>query len=239
MTRSHILWASVLFATLLASPPARAEEEAEAEAAEADEVRRSHEERAKTLAERVPAVTRRVFAKSGRLEVAPAFGLSLNDPFFDHYLLSGALAFHVLESLWVGASGDFYLSSKNEPPVVGGGAGSPEYNRPAFGGRLELGWAPFYGKLSLLAETVLHFDTYVALGGGIISPKEGDKALTITAALGQHFFFNEWMGIRLELRDQSFEMARHAGGSEERQHLLSVSLGLCFYVPPSSARQAL
>ncbi|MBI3179801.1 MAG: hypothetical protein HYZ27_09075, partial [Deltaproteobacteria bacterium] len=78
-----------------------------------------------------------------------------------------------------------------------------------------------------------------AVGGGIVSPKEGDKALVITAAVGQHFFFNEWMGIRVELRDQTFEMARHPGGKEERQHLLSASLGLCFYIPPSFTRQAL
>ncbi|MBI3178249.1 MAG: hypothetical protein HYZ27_01225, partial [Deltaproteobacteria bacterium] len=159
MTR--ILAASMWVATWLVAWPARAQEESEAEAAEAEDVRRTGEEKAKTLAERVPAVTRRVFGKSGRLEVTPAFGLSLNDPFFDHYLLSGTLAFHVLESLWVGAAGDFYLSSENEPPVVGGGAGSPEYNRPAFGGRLGVGWAPFYGKLSLFAGTVLHFDTYL------------------------------------------------------------------------------
>ena len=67
----------------------------------------------KTLAERIPAVTGRVFAKSGRLELAPALGVALNDPFYDHVILSGGAAYHVLEWLWIGLSGDFYLSPES------------------------------------------------------------------------------------------------------------------------------
>ena len=45
----------------------------------------------------------------------------------------------------------------------GGNPPTPDYNRPSYAARLDVSWAPLYGKLSLMAETVLHFDTYVTL----------------------------------------------------------------------------
>ncbi len=196
----------------------------------------------KTLAERIPAVTGRLFGKQGRFELVPAVGMSLNDPFYDHIVVSAAGNFHVLESMFIGASADFYVSPSSTITVAGGGNPEPpEYNRPVYAARLEVGWAPIYGKLSLLAETVLHFDTYIALGGGVVGQSEGGAVFGASVAIGQHYFLSEWMALRLDIRDQIFSMARAPTVTEDAkiQNLLTVSLGVCFYIPPTFERETL
>lgn len=217
---------------------------AEYEQVDEDELREqragTEPDRRKTLAERIPAVTGRMFAKKGRFELAPGVGLSLNDPFYDHIVVSAAGNFHVLETLFIGASADFYVSPSKTITVTGGGnPTAPDYNKPVYAARLEVGWAPIYGKLSLLAETVLHFDTYIAAGGGVIGQKEGGAAFGGSIAIGQHYFLNEWMALRLDIRDQIFSLARTAQLESKIQNLLTVSVGVCFYIPPTFQREAL
>ncbi|OGR10508.1 MAG: hypothetical protein A2341_09480 [Deltaproteobacteria bacterium RIFOXYB12_FULL_58_9] len=189
----------------------------------------------KTLAERIPAVTGRVFAKSGRLELSPGFGLSLNDPFYDHIVASGAVAYHVTEWLWIGGSADFYISPSSTIAVANRDPEQFDYNRPVYTARLEVGWSPIYGKLSLLAEQVFHFDTYVSAGVGVVGPSETDATLAGTFAIGEHFFINEWMAFKLELRDQIFGLARAPAKNKDKelQNFLSATLGVCFYLPPT------
>jgi outer membrane beta-barrel protein len=196
----------------------------------------------KTLAERIPAVSGRVFGKQGRVELSPAVGMSLNDPFFNQVIGSVGLSYHVFEQLWFGASADFYGSFETTVPVTGGGSiDPPAYNHPVYAARLEVGWAPIYGKLSLFAESVFHFDTYLALGAGILGPSESDATLEGSVALGQHFFLSEWIALRLELRDQMFMLARAPSKDKEKklQNLLTVSVGVCLYFPTTFEREAL
>ena len=207
-----------------------------------EEVRAGSEPPRRTLAERIPAVSGRLFIKRGRAELIPTVGLSLNDPFFDHILISGAANYHVLESLWVGVGADLYGSISSAVPVAGGGsARPPRFNHPIWAGHLEVGWAPVYGKLSLLAEGVFHFDAYVAVGAGVIGPSDGSPAFGGTVAVGQRYFLNEWMAIKLELRDQIFPMARIPSINDEQswQNLMSATLGVCFFVPPTFEREKL
>ena len=236
------LWCATLVAALLAvAGPARAQD-AESSEDEATAAPSTSAPRPKTLAERVPSVTRRTFEKAGRLELSPAAALSLNDAFYDHVVVSAAAIYHVLESFWFGVSGDYYLSISQDIGVTGGAAPrQPNPNRPIYVGRVEVAWAPFYGKLSLLAEQVFHFDTYVALGGGVLGPKKGDLRFSPSVAVGQHFFLNDWLAIRVELRDQIFMLARtpRVDTDETLQNLLSVNLGVSFYIPPSFERESL
>lgn len=191
------------------------------------------EDRPKTLEERIPSVTRRTFRKVGRLQLAPSVGLSLNDPFYDHVMLGAGLHYHVLESLSIGVNGTYSLAVDNDVGVAGGvGEFDNEFDRLAYSGYLEVAWAPFYGKLSLLAESVLHFDTFISVGGGVVGLDRGDPTIAGSVAIGQHYFLNDWLAFRIELRDQIFTMARtEIDPDESVQNLLTFTVGLAFYVP--------
>lgn len=244
MTRTVHGW-SVVLALLVAVPAwAQSDDEEELSGGESAAETEKGAPATRTLAERVPAVTRRAFRKAGRVEFFPALGLSLNDPFYNHYITSAGFTYHIMESLAVSASGDFYASQGTALQVttlIGVPPSRPDYDGPAFGGRLELVWAPLYGKLSLFAEKVLHFDTYLSVGGGIIGPKRGDPAVAGTFAIGQHYFLNPWMAVRLDLRDQVYSLARNpeVSGDKKVQNLLSFTVGMCFYVPSELERETL
>ncbi|MEM6531891.1 MAG: outer membrane beta-barrel domain-containing protein [Myxococcota bacterium] len=202
------------------------------------------EEQAKTLAERIPSVTRRTFVKKGRLQIAPTLGLSLNDPFYDHITVGAALHYHVVESLSIGFNGNYSITLDNDVGVAGGvGEFTNQFDRAAYTAFLEVAWAPIYGKLSLLAENVLHFDTYISVGGGVVGLDQGDPAIAGSVAIGQHYFMNDWMALRIEVRDQIFTMARAVGPEvvedSQLQNLLTFTIGLAFYVPSDFEREEL
>lgn len=193
-----------------------------------------------TLAERIPSVTRRSFVKAGRLELTPTIGLSLNDPFYDQIPVGAGIHYHFAESLAVGMVGSYTIAVDNDPQVSGGiGEFDNEFDRSAYSGFLEFSWAPFYGKLSVLAESVLHFDTFVSLGAGVVGLNQGDPAVAGSVALGQHYFVSEWMAVRLEVRDQIFSMSRAIGPEvvedNALQNLLIFTVGLALF--PGDAEQ--
>lgn len=193
-----------------------------------------------TLADRIPSVTSRVVTKVGRTAVTPVVGLSLNDPFYKNVLLGASLSYYPLESLALTASGEYLVGIESELAVSGGLAPArPEYVRPAYAGRLEVAWAPVYGKVNLMAEGVVHFDTYVALGGGVVGPSEGDPAVAASMALGQHYFVSDWVALRVELRDQVFSFARNPllDPTKELQNFFSFTMGLAFFLPAGGGQQ--
>jgi outer membrane beta-barrel protein len=228
----------------LAAGSAREAEESAA-GAEADSETRLGTEpaRSRTLAERIPSVTRRSFQKTGRVELTPSVGMSLNDPFYDHVIFEAALTYHALEWLAVSGVGDYFLTTNADVPVAGGAAQQhPNVDHPTYSGRLELLFSPLYGKLSLFAESVIHFDAYLIAGGGLVGLSRTGSAPVGVVGLGQHFFFQKWLALRIELRDQLFTMSRNAAAPTKGkglQNLLTANLGFCFYLPTDFEYEAL
>lgn len=220
----------VLCVLVLGASLARAEEEDEA----AEESTVSAMRESRTLAERIPSVTGRTFSKDGRVELASALGLSLNDAFFTQVPLSIGVTYGLGEALAIGVTGDYFLGFKSAPDVAGSAlAERPPANRAMYAGLLELTWSPIYGKVSAMAEGVLHFDMYVKGGAGLIGPARREASLGFSAALGQHYFINEWIALRVELRDYLFSMARTPKVDKDKdfQHMLTVVAGASFYFP--------
>ncbi len=215
---------------------AQADDENLSADAEAEQKSGKSEHHGRTLAERIPSVTRRVFAKKGRVELTPAVGLSLDDPFYNDYIFQGGVAYHINESFAVGAQGEYWVSSSSAPDVSGGGsAGDLDFNHPLFAARLEVIWSPIYGKVNLFAEEVFHFDTFISAGVGYIG-LDTDGSVAGTIAIGQHYFLNDWLALRVDLRDQIFSMdVNPAGGpGKHLQNLLTFNLGLAFYAGDAS-----
>lgn len=195
-----------------------------------------------SLAQRIPSVTRRLFEKRNRLELYPGLGLTLNDPFYNNIRLAGGMAFHIFEWLAIAASGEYFVSLQSPVDVSGPGKPpAPELNRPSYGARMELVWSPFYGKMSLFAERVLHFDTFLSVGAGVVGPTQASPRGAGTFAVGQHIFFNQWLALRWELRDQIFMLDRNPAGSSgpRLQNLFSGTIGVSFWVPPRFERETL
>ena len=186
------------------------------------------------LSDRIKSVQRKVFLKRGRLELYPHFGIDLNDAFYAHLVVGGSVGFHVVDALSLEGRFGYVLDSIEQEPIrfVRRTAGALPERPPRFElhGELDAIWAPFYGKISLFGEGILHFDTYIAVGGGVFKTDEGVSPAA-NFGVGQRYFITDWLVARVELRDYIFPDTRN--GESDLQNLLMVNLSISTFFPTS------
>ncbi len=128
-------------------------------------------------------VQNRFFLKSQRFELTPALGAVPNNAFVARYTGSVTAAYHLSETFAVEAA--FFLSpdSKAGNDLKGlthtlvtiaeeGGTGvafQQPVDKLALAGVFSARWAPVYGKINLIGESVLNFDFYATGGLGFLS----------------------------------------------------------------------
>ncbi|HEY3447021.1 MAG TPA: outer membrane beta-barrel domain-containing protein [Myxococcales bacterium] len=215
-----------------------------------------------TLADKVPPVSGNVFFKKGRFEVAPSVGLSLGDAFFQKYAFGLMINYHVLESFSIGLHGSYLLNTPGGAVNVcsTNADGSEVCKSPSMNdlgsvpgkvslvAGLDLAWSPFYGKVNIMAEKVLHFDTSIFIGADVIQYAAYDKSLlgnkdTFTGGghigIGERVVFNEFLALRIELRDYMYGGVvniEDASGKPQTQfqNQLMLELGLSFFLGSGS-----
>ncbi len=224
---------------------ARADEEAAAEVAE---------KKAKTsvgvpLSQRIKAVTSQSFIHKKRFLIGPVIGTTINDPFYASLALGLNAGFYVTEHLLIGLSGEFLPVNgpTNLVKVVGRAEGkeAAHYYAPMYFAYVDVNWVPFYGKMSIMAEGVLHYDFYLVGGLGIAGMRSTDEnvdypplSMSGKLGIGAHLFVNKWIGIRVELTDRISYGARYIGdvpGKEEAsiQNIIGLTVGADFLFPRS------
>jgi len=210
-----------------------------------------------TLADKIPPVSGNLFFKKGRFEIAPTVGLSLGDAFFQKYAFGLNLSYHVLESVSIGINGVYMLSTPGGSVTVCNDAGcaGPKMeqltrvpgNVSLLAG-LDIAWSPFYGKINVMAEKVLHFDTSIFIGADVIQVAAFDKSSGVNKAtftggghigLGERIVFTDWIALRIELRDYMYgatvNLADASGNPQTQfQNQLMFELGLSFFVGSGS-----
>jgi outer membrane beta-barrel protein len=97
-------------------------------------------------------------------------------------------------------------------------------------------WAPVYGKISLASEWVMHFDTYLAGGVGVVGSQQSDQessmGLAASFGLGMHFFVSRSVALKLELKDFlvfNDKVSIASIDESDVQHQLVFNLGLSFF----------
>ena len=214
-----------------AADSAAQDDETDAEGRETEE---GGDARDKRLSDRIKSVQRKVFIKDSRLEIYPHFGIDLNDPFYAHLVVGGSLGFHVVDSLSLEGRFGYVLDSIEQDPIrfVRREVGALPERPPEFQlhGELDAIWAPFYGKISLFGEGILHFDTYIAVGGGVFKTDAG-LSPAFNFGVGQRYFLTDWLVARVELRDYIFPDTRD--NESDLQNLLLVNLSISAFFPTS------
>src|SRR5262245_12842238 len=203
--------------------------------AEGKETKESEKEgERKKLSDRIKSVQRKVFLKKGRVEVFPQFALDLNDPFFEHFIVGAAVGFHLVDSMSVEVRGGATIGKLKQSAIrfVRTETDSLLKNPPEFKYHADLDflWAPFYGKISLFSEAILHFDTYLTAGPGIFGTDAGlNPAANI--GIGQRYFITDWLVARVEVRNYLFLDNRN--GESDIQNLLVLGFALSGFFPMS------
>lgn len=213
---------------------------------------------------KIQPVSGQLYTKRHRLEITPTGNLSLNDAFYAKRFGGVKVGYHFTESWSLSAAFATGTAGKTGSAVVcptGEGchdAGKAEMyqvpGRLTMIGGAEVAWSPVYGKLSLLAERVAHFDLSLLGGVDWIQHEKvltGTEAQALVAAgdsppkegtigghvgLGVRIFFTPWMAARLELKDYVYqvEVPNWVEGNAPRkdiQNQLFTELGLSFFFP--------
>lgn len=108
--------------------------------------------------------------KKRRIELMPQVGLTINDPYVRHWAAGAEINFWLTNRMAVGINGTAFF-----------GARTPQYDRIRFQEGLLLTanktlwqasvdylYEPFYGKIALFNRLLLHWESYVQIGGGAI-----------------------------------------------------------------------
>jgi outer membrane beta-barrel protein len=226
--------------------------------------------------ERKDVVQNRFFLKSGRFEVAPMGGLVPNNPMVQRFLGGVQLAYHFNETFAAGGQfiyspdlnvGDLKGLTKTLVQIARGTTNTGyEFQQPIdkliLGATFSAQWAPVYGKINILGETVLNFDLYGEAGLGMLSIKkayavydasqeqgvridsEGNSVrLPVSLGFGLNIFLNQTMAFKIDARsllyvDSAPDYLRDGAPPDESRlyNSFAVTTGLGFYFPKMKPR---
>jgi outer membrane beta-barrel protein len=223
----------------------------------------------------VNAVQNRFFLKEGRIEATPILGYVPNDPMVKRFVGGLLGAYHFSETF--AAEGAFiYSPDLGESDLKGlthtlVGIAADAKNDSSFqqpldkmvmGATFAARWAPFYGKINIIGESVLNFDAYGSLGLGMLSmqsyyakgSKDGDQVatdldtaekkvvITPTIGIGFNFFLNQSMALKIDARsyfyiaDEPQYDPETPVDSKRLYNNFVASVGLSFFIPEMKKR---
>jgi outer membrane beta-barrel protein len=187
-----------------------------------------------TAVDRVKVVQRKLILKKGRFEVAPAFSVSVNDPFFRK--IGGGLSAVYWPADTLGVFADvFYLQTLETENVT---LARQAYRSLLLESRLRLitavgfQWSPIYGKVAWFNRDIIHFDVFFSGGFGLVGTSTGTHLAT-TVGVGQRYLVNRWLGLFFKVENRLFpELYPLRGGHvSSLSNVLTLSLGASIYFP--------
>jgi len=227
----------VVAAPTSGSMPVSAEEFAERVG---DDARTRLQEEDVSLSDRVKAVQRKHFLKKGRLELVPTFAMSLNDAFYTK--LGGGLAvnYHLADSVALSLHYQQYGIAQSESVRIA----KRELQSLLLSSKLDwnagvdLLWTPIYGKLSWF-NTIVQYDLFLITGvGAAWSQTSGDPVgdgvhPAVDVGLGQRFSVSDWMAFEFWVKQLLYADRPQDRQISEIQKVLTLNVGLSFWIPPS------
>lgn len=188
-----------------------------------------------TLQDRIKAVHRKVFLKEGRFELQPAVAATTNDPFFRTWSIAARGSYHLNDAFSLELGGAYVppFFIEELPPLDFLREQASLINADAkLLGIADAGitFSPVYGKIAILSDAIIHFDAFVAAGGGVVFDTNADFAHpTMDVGAGLRVFLLRWLVVRADLRDYVYPQDR--SGISTLQNLLVFSLGVGFFFP--------
>jgi outer membrane beta-barrel protein len=164
----------------------------------------------------IVVVERKDFLKSGRLELVPFTGVSVNDNLIRHYAFGVDLNYFLSDVFSIGLQGQYFIKSLTEREELVGLQYNrvPTLNQYLYSGVLNFGYVPVYGKFAFLNKSIIHWEIFASAGVGwirseIIPRNPGllswtNDLITVDAGLGSRIFLADWLTVNFAIRDYVF-----------------------------------
>lgn len=150
------------------------EAEAEAKAAASGEVGKqekdSEEKQIKTETKLITVIQRQRMLKKNRVDIQPQVGISINDPYVRHYSFGAEISYWLTNRMALSLTGTGFVANR-----------TPRYdniklqtgllltaNKVLWQAHLNFQYNPFYGKIAIFNQFLLHWEGYVQIGGGVM-----------------------------------------------------------------------
>jgi outer membrane beta-barrel protein len=191
----------------------------------------------------LPPVTAQLFHLGGLLEVQPLFAFSIGDPFWrtlgvgvrveHHFDERWSISTHALGGMSLLAAPVQVCGDVCNDPAEGKLGATPGKLQLLAGA--EIGWAPVYGKLSLMGERTLHFDAYISAGPELVreliaadtaSPAVGRWALGGRVSIGERLFLGNRFMVRVAASQLVY--SGRVRGRPEIERKLTIEAGLAW-----------
>lgn len=174
-----------------------------------------------TLSERaywkdIVVIPRKSFLKGGRFEVAPYWGFTVNDALIKHQTFGGEANYFITDALSVGIEGNLYIKDITDTVarVQVQDRRIPTLNKYIFGGHLNFGYVPVYGKFAVFNRWITHWELFVSAGVGMVKSQiiprdprnQPFESYNVAANLGvgARLFLNDWLALNVAIRDYIF-----------------------------------
>ena len=108
--------------------------------------------------------------KTGRLELMPTVGASINDVLIRHYGVGGNLTYFLSEVFSVGVQGMLYIKERSHREGLIGQQFNlkSSLNKNLYGAALNFGYIPVHGKFSFFNSGIVSWDLSLSAGIGWI-----------------------------------------------------------------------
>jgi len=193
-----------------------------------------------TRDDRVKAVQRKHFLKRNRLELVPSFAISLNDAFYTKLGGGIALNYHLADSIalslhynkyGVAQSDNVRLAKRELRSLL-------LHSHLDWNAGLDFLWTPIHGKLAF-GNTIVTYDLFLITGvGGAWSQTSGDPVgdglhPAVDLGVGQRFAFADWMAFEFWVKQLLYADRPQDRQISEIQKVLTMNVGLSFWLPTS------
>src|SRR5206468_6323710 len=142
-------------------------------------------------------------------------GITINDNLIRHYVFGLDINYFLTDVFWVGLEGQYYIHQlTNEEQLLGSEYNlAPTLNEYKYGGALNFGYVPVYGKFALFNRSIISWEIWASAGIGVtmtkVIPRDPSNAalafantdLTPNVGLGGRFFLTDWLTINYAFRD--------------------------------------
>jgi outer membrane beta-barrel protein len=193
------------------------------------------------LGDKVKAVQRKGFIKAHRIELAPIFSLSVNDPYYQKFGGGLRLAYSLQDSFAVAVRGTYFTPYRRASVREGKLAYKSQLlSSQLYGLAMMDGvWSPIYGKSSFLSKNIIHFDLYLSAGFGLawsatsLAPRNEGPHFATDFGGGVRFYPKEWMAFELGMNATLYPDQPNKAVPGTVQKVFVANMGFSFFFPPT------
>jgi outer membrane beta-barrel protein len=176
------------------------------------------------------------FTRGGRLQIAPTFGFSINDPLLQQFLVGANISYFFTESIAFHVQFHYAFDTRRASQnALLANQLQPEINPLQWVGTGGVEWVPAYGKFALFNGPIVYWDAYLTGTFGAANTKRGGNAPTGAAAVGTRLYLTSWLTLLFEVRDYLYQEEFTATSGQQRWNFINnvvFSVGASFFLPP-------